>query len=122
MGTHKNIGSDFDNFLDEEGILAEVEATAAKRVLAFQIQREMEKQSLTKTEMAAKMHTSRAALNRLLDPQNTAVTLNTLEQAAAALGKRLRITIEDFDAFSIKCGLSQPFVRFLKPVVVSTVF
>ena len=95
MGTHKNIGSDFDSFLIEEDILAEVEATAAKRVLAFQIQQEMENQRLTKTEMAAKMHTSRAAVNRLLDPQNTAVTLNTMEQAATALGKRLRILIED---------------------------
>lgn len=94
MGT-KNIGSDFDSFLAEEGILADVEATAAKRVLAYQIQQEMDNQRLTKTEMAAKMHTSRAAVNRLLDPQNTAVTLNTLEQAATALGKRLRILIED---------------------------
>jgi DNA-binding Xre family transcriptional regulator len=95
MATHKNIGSDFDSFLAEEGILGEVEATAAKRVLAYQIQQEMENQRLTKTEMAAKMHTSRAAVNRLLDPQNTAVTLKTLEQATAALGKRLRIIIED---------------------------
>jgi predicted XRE-type DNA-binding protein len=95
MATHKNIGSDFDDFLDEEGVLGEVEATAAKRVLAYQIQQEMENQSLTKTEMAAKMHTSRAAVNRLLDPQNTAVTLKTLEQATVALGKRLRIIIED---------------------------
>ncbi|MGE4492802.1 MAG: XRE family transcriptional regulator [Syntrophotalea sp.] len=95
MATHKNIGSDFDDFLAEEGILSEVEATAAKRVLAYQIQQEMENQSLTKTEMAAKMQTSRAAVNRLLDPQNTAVTLKTLEQATAALGKRLRIIIED---------------------------
>lgn len=95
MATHKNIGSDFDDFLAEEGILGEVEATAAKRVLAYQIHQEMENQSLTKTEMAAKMHTSRAAVNRLLDPHNTAVTLKTLEQATAALGKRLRIIIED---------------------------
>jgi predicted XRE-type DNA-binding protein len=94
MATHKNIGSDFDTFLADEGILGEVEATAAKRVLAYQIQQEMENQSLTKTEMAAKMHTSRAAVNRLLDPQNTAVTLKTLEQATVALGKRLRIIIE----------------------------
>jgi antitoxin HicB len=95
MRTHKNIGSDFDSFLVEEGILADVEATAAKRVLAYQIQQEMESLRLTKTEMAAKMHNSRAAANRLLDPQNPAVTLNTLEQAAAALGKRLRIIFED---------------------------
>jgi hypothetical protein len=68
---------------------------AAKRVLAYQIQQEMENQSLTKTEMAVKMPTSRAAINRLLDPQNTAVTLKTLEQATAAPGKRLRIIIEE---------------------------
>jgi hypothetical protein len=95
MKRHKNIGSDFDDFLREEGILAEVEAAATKRILAFEIDQAMKKQRLTKTAMAAKMHTSRASVNRLLDPANTAVTLTTMEQAAAAVGKRLRVVLED---------------------------
>lgn len=95
MKQHKNIGSNFDDFLSKEGILSEVEALATKRVLAFQIEQAMHSKRLTKTAMAAKMNTSRAALGRLLDPANTAVTLTTLEQAAAAVGKRLRIILED---------------------------
>lgn len=91
----KHIGSDFDDFLKEEGIYAEVEASSTKRVIAFQIQQAMERDHLTKTIMATRMRTSRAAVNRLLDPTNTAVTLRSMEMAAAAVGKRLRITLED---------------------------
>lgn len=91
--TNKHIGSDFDDFLQEEGILAEVEATAIKRVIAYQIQQEMALHKLTKTDLAAKMKTSRASLNRLLDPNNSSVTLQTLERAALAVGKRLRVEI-----------------------------
>lgn len=90
---NRHIGSNFDDFLREEGILAEVEAAALKRVLAFQIQQEMERHQLTKTAMAVKMQTSRAALNRLLDPANASVTLQTLERAALAVGKKLRIEL-----------------------------
>lgn len=90
---NKHIGSDFDEFLQEEGILAEVEAAAWKRVLAFQIQQEMEHHQLTKGAMAVKMHTSHAAVNRLLDPTNASVTLQTLERAALAIGKRLKIEL-----------------------------
>ena len=90
---NKHIGSDFDEFLEEEGILAEVEATAIKRVIAYQIQQEMVRHKLTKTDLAAKMKTSRASLNRLLDPNNGSVTLQTLERAALAIGKRLRVEI-----------------------------
>ena len=90
---NKHIGSDFDDFLEEEGLLADVEATAIKRVLAYQVEELMKAQQLTKTEMAARMQTSRASLNRLLDPSNRSVTLQTLERAAAALGKRLRIDL-----------------------------
>ncbi|MBX3051826.1 MAG: XRE family transcriptional regulator [Caldilineaceae bacterium] len=86
-----HIGSDFDDFLAEEGILAEVETAALKRVIAFQFQQEMERNNLSKTEMAAKMNTSRASINRLLDPENVSVTLQTLEKAALAIGKKLRI-------------------------------
>ncbi|AOK57499.1 Fis family transcriptional regulator [Burkholderia stagnalis] len=84
-----HIGSDFDAFLEEEGLLEEVTATAIKRVIAWQIEQEMKAQHLTKTAMAARMKTSRAALNRLLDETDTSLTLTTLASAAAALGKRL---------------------------------
>lgn len=90
---NKHIGSDFDEFLQEEGILAEVEAAALKRVLAFQIQQEMKRNQLTKSALAVKMRTSRAAVNRLLDPTNASVTLQTLERAALAIGKRLKIEL-----------------------------
>lgn len=90
---NKYIGSGFDNFLEEEGMLAEVETVAIKRVIAFQIEQLMEQQHLTKSQMAERMATSRASLNRLLDPSNPSVTLQTLERAAAALGKRLRLEL-----------------------------
>jgi antitoxin HicB len=88
-----HIGSNFDDFLIEEGLLEEVEATAVKRVLAYQISELMTVQNLSKTEMAARMQTSRAALDRLLDPQNHSVILLTLDKAARALGKRLRLSL-----------------------------
>ncbi|HTX79520.1 MAG TPA: helix-turn-helix transcriptional regulator, partial [Longilinea sp.] len=87
------IGSDFDDFLQEEGILANTEAVAVKRVIAFQIEQMMKEQHISKTEMSRRMNTSRAALNRLLDPTNQAVTLQTLDRASRALGKRLQIYI-----------------------------
>jgi len=86
-----NIGSDFDDFLAEHGILTDAETTAIKRVIAFQVMKLMDEQGLTKTEMATRMNTSRASLNRLLDPSNKSVTLQTLENAANVLNKRLRI-------------------------------
>ncbi len=86
-------GSNFDDFLQEEGLLAEVEAAAIKRVVAYQIEQEMQKTNITKTALATKMHTSRAALDRLLDPNNVSVTLQTLERAALALGKRLKVEL-----------------------------
>jgi antitoxin HicB len=89
----KHIGSDFDDFLEEEGILAETETAAVKRVIAFQVEKMMKEQNLSKTEMSRRMNTSRAALDRLLDPTNDAVTLQTLDRAARALGKRLQIHI-----------------------------
>ena len=89
----KHIGSDFDDFLREEQLLEVAEATAAKRVIAFQIAREMERCRLTKSEMASRMKTSRPALERLLDPANPSVTLSTLERAASAVGKKLKIEL-----------------------------
>jgi antitoxin HicB len=93
MMRNEHIGSDFDDFLQEEGILAETEAAAAKRVIAFQVEQMMKELKVSKTEMSRRMNTSRAALNRLLDPTNQAVTLQTLDRAARALGKRLQIHI-----------------------------
>ena len=86
----KHIGENFDDFLHEEGLLEEVEAVAIKRVVSFQIAQEMKRRKVTKTEMTHGMKTSRAALERLLDPDNPSVTLSTLERAASALGKKLR--------------------------------
>ena len=89
----KHIGGDFDDFLEDEHMLEAAEAVAAKRVIAFQISREMERAHLTKSEMAHRMRTSRPALDRLLDPSNRSVTLSTLERAAAAVGKKLKVEL-----------------------------
>ncbi len=85
----RHIGSDFDDFLAENGILTDSETAAIKRVIAYQVAKLMDEQGLT--ELATRMNTSRASLNRLLDPSSNAVTLQTLENAAHALNKRLRI-------------------------------
>ena len=88
---YRHLGSNFDDFLSNEGLLADAEAVAIKRVVAFQIAQMMRKQRISKTAMARRMKTSRSALDRLLDPENGSVTLQTLERAALALGKRLRV-------------------------------
>ena len=88
-----HIGSSFDDFLEEEGILQEVEIVAAKKVIAYQIAELMKNENISKTAMAERMHTSRAVLNRLLDPENTGVTLRTLGKAASVLGKKLQIRL-----------------------------
>ena len=89
----KHIGSNFDDFLAEEAMLEETTATAVKRVIAWQIEQEMKAQKLTKTALASKMRTSRAALNRLLDASDTSLTLTTLASAATALGKHVKIEL-----------------------------
>jgi predicted XRE-type DNA-binding protein len=89
----KHIGGDFDDFLREEGILEDAEAVAAKRVIAFQISQEMERAHVSHTELARRMKTSRSSVERLLDPTNASVTLSTLERAASAVGKRLRVQL-----------------------------
>lgn len=88
---HKNIGSNFDEFLKDEGLLADAEAVAIKRVVAFQVGSLMKERKISKTAMAKQMNTSRSALDRLLDPMNTSITLQTLERAAHVIGKRLKI-------------------------------
>ncbi len=89
----KNIGSTFDSWLREEGLYEEVSANAIKRVVARQVEDAMKQKRLTKAEMARRMHTSRAALDRLLDPKNDAVTLVTLRKAAAVVGRELRLEL-----------------------------
>jgi antitoxin HicB len=94
--THKKrgrIGSPFDDFLAEQGILEECEEQAVKQILADQIRAAMEKDRLTKAAMAIRMQTSRRALDRLLDPANTSVTLHTLQRAAAAIGRQIRLEL-----------------------------
>ena len=86
----KNIhrGGDFRDFLKEEGILGEVESRALKQAVSLQLENLLKKQALTKTQMAVRMKTSRAAVDRLLDASNSSVTLNTLGKAARALDPR----------------------------------
>ena len=88
-------GSTFDSFLEEEGIREEVEAVAIKRVLAWQLERAMQQQQKSKQAMAKELRTSRSQLDRLLDPQNVSVTLDTITRAAKALGKRVIIRVAD---------------------------
>ena len=88
-------GSTFDSFLEEEGIREEVEAVAIKRVLAWQLSQAMQDQQKTKRVMAKQLRTSRSQLDRLLDPQNVSVTLETIARAAGVLGKRLIICAAD---------------------------
>src|SRR6202162_578362 len=88
-------GSTFDSFLEEEGIRGEVEAVAVKRVLAWQLERAMQKQHKTKRAMARELRTSRSQLDRLLDPKNVSVSLDTITRAAKALGKSVTIRISD---------------------------
>jgi antitoxin HicB len=88
-----HIGSDFDDFLREDGIYDQAEAVAVKRVLAYELERNMRKAQLTKTDMAKRMGTTRAQLDRLLNPENPATTLQTLVKAAGAVGKRVKISL-----------------------------
>ena len=91
MKKHK--GASFDRFLEEEGLLEDVEAVAIKRVIAHELEKRMRSEHISKTEMATLMHTSRSALDRILNPENVSVTLSTLVRAAHVLGKRLRIIL-----------------------------
>jgi hypothetical protein len=87
------IGSSFDGFLAEQGILEECEEQAIEQILADRIKAAMEKERLTRAAMAIRMQTSRRALDRLLDPTNTSVTLHTLQRAVLAVGRRLRLEL-----------------------------
>jgi DNA-binding Xre family transcriptional regulator len=95
MKRKSRVGSSFDEFLQEEGILTETTAIAVKRVLACQFEQAMEKDKISKSEMARRMNTSRSSVNRLLDPNAPSITLQTMNSAASALGKELLIVLED---------------------------
>lgn len=90
----QNLGTSFDDFLEEEGLLDETTAVAVKRYIAFQLASKMAEDNLSKSEMAKRMATSRSALDRLLDPSNPSVTLQTLQSAVRALGGRLKVELD----------------------------
>lgn len=90
---NRHIGSSFDDFLSEEGIREVVEAEAIKRVIAAEIAEAMDSLGISKTEMATRMHTSRAVVNRLLDQSDTGVTLATLTKAGLALGRKFKFAL-----------------------------
>jgi len=90
---NKHKGSTFDSFLVEEGLFDEVEATAIKRVIAYEIEQAMEKKHITKNNMAKRLRTSRSAIERLLDPENTSITLRTLVKVSHILGKKLEFSL-----------------------------
>ncbi|MFQ5763371.1 MAG: helix-turn-helix domain-containing protein [Rhodospirillales bacterium] len=94
-GRKGRIGSSFDDFLKEEGLYEEVTAGAIKQVLARQLREAMEEQRITKVDMARRMRTSRSQLDRLLDPDNTRVRLDTLYKAATAVGRMVRLELVD---------------------------
>ena len=93
MSKNPNIGSTLDDFLREEGLFEDATNYAIKRVLAWQLEKAMLDQKITKAEMARRMHTSRAHLDRLLDPENNRVQLDTVERAAAVVGRRLHLEL-----------------------------
>ena len=95
VARNSHLGSTLDDFLEDEGVLPEAHAIAIKRVIVWQVKRIMEIENLNKSEIARRMNTSRAALNRLLDPENPSVTLLTLDRVAAVLGKRLKVELID---------------------------
>jgi antitoxin HicB len=90
---NRHVGSSLDDFLREAGILEEARAIAIKEAVAFQVQKAMESGNISKVEMARRMKTSRAALDRFLAPGNASVTLQTLSRAARAIGRDLRIEL-----------------------------
>lgn len=93
INTNPHVGSDFDDFMKEEGLYDEAQAIAVKRVFAFQLERDMRKAQLTKAAMARRMGTTRAQVDRVLNPENPSTTLQTLVKAAGAVGKRVKIVL-----------------------------
>lgn len=93
MPRHPNHGSTLTDFLDDEGIREEATATAIKRVIAWQLRQAMSEQQLTKTAMASMMKTTRRQLDRILNPDDGNVTIETLQRAAKALGRSIRLEL-----------------------------
>ena len=92
MANKKCIGSNFDDFLAEEGLLHESEAIAIKRVIAYALEQKMAADKMSVNRLAKELATSRTAISRILDPENTSITLNTIEKVAKYLGKRVSIS------------------------------
>ena len=90
-----HLGSSFDDFLAQDGVLQDVEARAVKRVIAWQLEESMKRAKITKADLAMQMSTSRSALDRLLDPENPSLTLASLAKVAAVLGKRVQVELVD---------------------------
>ncbi|MDP2791281.1 MAG: helix-turn-helix transcriptional regulator [Rectinemataceae bacterium] len=90
---NKHIGSSFEDFLEAEGIADEVTGNAVKKLLAYQLLEKLEKENMTKSELAARLSTSRSAVDRILDPNNESITLTTLQKVAEVLGKKLKIEL-----------------------------
>ena len=89
----RHIGSELDDFLKQEGLLAECEAGALKRVVTWQIEQEMKRLRITRSKLASRMKTNRNTLNRLFSENDSAVSLQLLEQAALALGRKLKVEL-----------------------------
>jgi antitoxin HicB len=89
----RHIGSELDDFLKRDGLLAECEAGALKRVVAWQLEREMKRRRITRAKLASRMKTDRSALNRLFSGDDSNVSLQFLEQAALALGRKLKVEL-----------------------------
>jgi DNA-binding Xre family transcriptional regulator len=90
---NKHRGSSFESFLKKDGLREEAHATALKRAVALKLDDLMKKKRVNKSAMAAQMRTSRAAIHRLLDPENTSITLATLNRAARSLGRKVKIEL-----------------------------
>ena len=93
LKSNPHIGSDFDSFLREEGIYEEVEATALKKVIAAALEKQMKRRRISVSKLASELGTSRAAIDRILDGENTSITLNTISRTASALGCRVKLAI-----------------------------
>jgi len=89
----KHHGSSFDSFLEDQGLFHEVEAIAIKKYFAAMVEKKMKDESISKSKMAELMHSSRSAVNRLLDPSNDSITLKTMENAAKVIGKKIRLEL-----------------------------
>lgn len=85
----QHIGSSFDSFLEDENLLQESETIAIKRVIAYELEQKMLAEKISLTRLAKELETSRTAVARILDPDNTSITLNTIEKVAKYLGKRI---------------------------------